>query len=326
MKKTVGVVIIGWNNQDLLAECFDSIAAQSFAGIRTVYVDNKSSDNSVAFTRENYPWVEIIESQHNTGFTGGNNIAIRKLLEDDDIEYIALINSDATLDQDWTTNLVAFAKKKPRGAFFQGTTLDYYDHDVVDSTHIYVARNGQATQGAWRRLYKGDTAPAKVFGVNAAACLISRKFIDEQPFEEFFDESFFMYLEDVDVCTRAIIMGWENYYAPRAVAYHMGSASSGKNPGFSLYQTYRNNLSMLYKNFPLGMFIRMLPRIIRSDVATLRGLVGARKYVAAKSLLKGRFVGIGRFLAYGKKRRAMVNVTRIDEDYLWRLMEHGISR
>lgn len=323
MAKSVGVIIIGWNNKDLLAECFDSIANQSFEGIRTIYVDNKSSDDSVAFTKKQYPWVEVIESTYNSGFTGGNNMAIRELLKDKDIEHIALINSDATLDVDWTKNIVAFARKKPYGAFFQGTTLDYYDHNVVDSTHIYVARNGQATQGGWRTLYKGDSAPAKVFGVNAAACLISRKFIDQQPFEEFFDESFFMYLEDVDVCTRALIMGWENYYIPHAVAYHMGSASSGKNPGFSLYQTYRNNLSMLYKNLPYTMFIKMIPRIVKSDFNTLRGLIGEKKYTAAKSLIKGRFIGVFRFPSYRGKRRMLRRLSTVNDQYLWWLMNNG---
>ena len=323
MKKTVGIIVISWNNEDLLGECFDSIGAQTFNGIRTILIDNDSSDNSVEFTRKNYPWVEIIESGGNLGFTGGNNLGIKELLKSDEIEYIALINSDATLDKSWVENIVEFANKKPFGAFYQGTTLDYYDHDVVDSTHIYVARNGQATQGGWRMMYKGDNAPAKVFGVNAAACLISRRFIDAQPYEDLFDESFFMYLEDVDICTRALIMGWDNYHVPHARAFHMGSASSGKNPGFSLYQTYRNNLSMLYKNFSLRMFIRMLPRIVKSDVNTLRGLVGEKRYHAAKSLIKGRMHGMLRCILYTKKRARLRKIAHSSDSYLWAIMKNG---
>lgn len=323
MKQTVGIIVISWNNEDLLERCFESIGAQSYKGIRTILVDNDSSDGSVELTRKKFPWVEIIESGGNLGFTGGNNLGIRELLKSKDIEYIALINSDATLDKDWVKNIVSFANKKPLGAFYQGTTLDYYDHDVIDSTHIYVARNGQATQGGWRTMYKGDSAPAKVFGVNAAACLISRRFIDEQPYNDLFDESFFMYLEDVDICTRAVVMGWDNYYVPHARAYHMGSASSGKNPGFSLYQTYRNNLSMLYKNYSLKMFIKMLPRAVKSDINTLRGLVGEKKYHAAKSLLRGRLHGLFRFLVYTKKRSQLRKIANSSDSYLWDLMKNG---
>lgn len=323
INKNVGVIILSWNNADILDECFDSVAAQTWPGIRTVLVDNNSADDTVTRTKQNYPWVEIIESPSNGGFTAGNNLGIAHLLQDPAIEYILLLNSDARLTKDWVENTLRFAAYKPKGAMFQGTTLDYYDHEVIDSTHIYVAQNGQATQGSWRTLYQGEKGPNRVFGVNAAACMISRKFLDAQPFATFFDESFFMYLEDVDCCTRAVVMGWDNYYVPQAVAYHMGSASSGKNPGFSLYMTYRNNLAMLFKNFPASLFFRMLPHVVISDYRTVRGLLKDRRWKAAKSLLKGRFVGVFRVLLYTRQRRLLRAHSHVDAGQLWALMRKG---
>lgn len=322
----VGIVVVSWNNADILAECFDSVKNQEYKNIRTVLVDNKSSDKSVEFTKNKYPWVEIIESPSNLGFAKGNNVAIKMLLEDHELEYIVLLNSDARLSNNWVSTMIDFAVKKPKGAVLQGTTLDYYDHEVIDSTHIYIAKNGQATQGSWRTLYQGEIGPLRVFGVNAAACLISRHFIDKQPFDNLFDESFFMYLEDVDVSTRAIIMGWENYHVANAIAYHMGSASSGKNPGFSLYMTYRNNLAMLYKNMPLTIFIRMFPGIVKSDYHTIKGLIKDGKGTATRSLLKGRFVGIFRFPMYYRKRKKLRRITKIDNTSLWLLMNSGFKR
>ena len=63
----------------------------------------------------------------------------------------------------------------------------------------------------------------------------------------------FMYLEDVDVAARATVMGWTSYFVPDAVAYHMGSASTGGGTGksrYAFYMTYRNNFGMLVKNLP----------------------------------------------------------------------------
>lgn len=320
----VGYIILSWNNADLLPVCFDSIAEQTYKNTRTILVDNDSSDDTVDITRTKYPWVEIVEAEDNGGFTKGNNLGIDYLLQDPELAYIVLVNSDATLHKDWTTKMVEFALRKPKGAFFQGTTLDFYDHGTIDSTHIYVARNGQATQGSWRTQYLGDNGPQKIFGVNAAACMIARTFINQQPFEQFFDESFFMYLEDVDVALRAVVMGWDSYLVPGVLAYHMGSATSGKNPGFSLKMTYRNNLAMLVKNLPLRMVVRMLPRMIKSDLLTMKLLVERGQRKGAQALLKGRFIGVFRALLYVKKHGKMMAQTKIDRLYLEKLMRTGV--
>jgi GT2 family glycosyltransferase len=234
-----------------------------------------------------------------------------------------LLNTDATIAPDWTEKVVAFASRKPRGALYQGTTLDYYNHQVIDSTHIYVSHNGQGTQGNWRHFVGLEKGPKKVFGVNAAACLISRSFIEAQPFDTYFDEALFMYLEDVDVAARATVMGWDNYLVPGARAYHMGSVSSGKNPGFSLYMTFRNNSDVLFKNFPLGLLIRILPRLIRGDIDTIRELRRRGKPAAVRKVIKGRFVGLLRMPLFIAKRRKMNKARTIDANYLWSLMRNG---
>jgi GT2 family glycosyltransferase len=159
--------------------------------------------------------------------------------------------------------------------------------------------------------------------VNAAACIISRKFIEEQPFDHVFDEKMFMYLEDVDIAARATVLGWDNYLVPGARAMHMGSASSGKNPGFSLYMTFRNNSAMLFKNFPLKMLIRMSPAILRGDIDTIRVLRKMGKKDAANKVVKGRLIGLLRLPLYISKRLKIVRHAKIPKGYLWNLMRNG---
>lgn len=321
----VGVIVLSWNNEDLLTKCFESVGRQTYKHIKTVLVDNNSQDNSVGLTEKLYPWVEIVKSDKNGGFTAGNNLGIRYLLKDEAIKYIVLLNSDATLGKKWVEQLIEFASHKPKAAFLQGTTLDYFNHGVIDSTHIYIAENGQATQGNWRTLYDGDFGPRRIFGTNAAACMISADFMRQQPYDNFFDESFFMYLEDVDVCTRALVTGWDNFLVPHARAYHMGSASSGKNPGFSLYMTYRNNLALLYKNFPFMDFLSFIPRVIRSDYHTLRGLVGEKELKAANSLIKGRIVGVFRLPLYIGQRAKTRAVSVGNMSLIKKMMRDGTA-
>ena len=118
--------------------------------------------------------------------------------------------------------------------------------------------------------------------------MYSRNFIEKQPFDEFFDESLYMYLEDVDVAVRATVMGWDNYIVPGSKAFHMGSVSSGKNPGFSLYMTFRNNSSVLFKNLPSIILIRLLAKLIKGDIDTIKVLWRTGQKKSVKKVIEGR--------------------------------------
>lgn len=320
-------IIVCWNNQDLLAECFDSIHMQTYKNCETIMIDNDSKDSSVEFTKQNYPWVNVYEAEANLGFAKGNNVALnyaRELFPDYD--YAVFLNSDARVAVDWVQTLIDFAETKPRGALYQTTTLDYYDHQIIDSTHIYISQNGSGVQGSWRSLLVGEKGPRKVFGVNAAAAMISRRFIEAQPFNRLFDETMFMYLEDVDLSARATIMGWDNYLVPGSFAYHMGSASSGKNPGFSLYMTYRNNIALLLKNIPASLLWKVLLLAMRSDIHTIRHLRRTGQGRAIPKLIKGRVVGFFRIPLYLPQIISMRRYRKtVNKHNLWALMLKGVN-
>lgn len=320
----VAFIIVCWNNEDLLEECLKSIEEQTYTNHLTIIVDNGSKDNSVSTARSLMPSAIIVEAGKNLGFAKGNNVGIKKAFEDNDVKFVALLNTDARLDKEWLTKIIEFAKHKPRGACYQGTTLDYYDHGIIDSTHIFISHNGQATQGSWRDVYQGEFGPKKVFGVNAAACVISRAFIEAQPFgQEVFDETMFMYLEDVDLATRAVVMKWDNYLVAGARAFHMGSASSGKNPGFSLYMTFKNNTGLIIKNLPWLTIIKLFIAIPRSDLETFRHLRRQGKNEASWRIVKGRVAGLYPTPIYLFKRYKLRHLRKVDNKYLWQLMKKG---
>jgi GT2 family glycosyltransferase len=323
---TVAYIVLSWNNEDLLGQCFDSIRAQTYPNKKVILVDNDSKDNSVAVTTENYPEVEILAQPQNWAFAKGNNIGVEHALQDTTVEYIVLLNSDACFDADWTDKVVAAAERKPRGATFQTITVDYFNHDIIDSTHIYISRHGQATQGSHRRpLPLGlDVAPQRVFGCNAAAMLVKRDFIEAQPFRDLLDETMFMYLEDVDLAARATVMGWENYVVPGSRAYHMGSASSSKkDPSFSLYMTFRNNTGLLIKNLPARLLIKMIIPVIRVDIHTVRHFLKIGKKRAARKVIEGRLASLRYIPIFIRKRKQLKPLRDIDENYLWTLMKRG---
>lgn len=321
----VGVAVVTWNNKSIIGECLKSIQQQTYPNIKTIVLDNNSSDGTADLIEQEFQWVRLIRSPENTGFALGNNIIVNEFLNDKTVAYIVLLNSDATLDSHWVEKLVKFAQGKERTAFLQGITVDYYDHDIVDSTHIFINRNGQAVQAAYRTPRKEITKNVqKVFGVNAAACMITRQFLEHQPFDYLFDEDFFMYLEDADVAVRSVILGWDNYFVPEAVAYHMGSASSGKNPGFSVYMVNRNLLPLLVKNLPLSIIFRIAPRMLVADAREIYRIAQGRNYRIIYKYLSGRIRGIFTIPRYTKKAKLLSRSRQIKGGKIWELMKTGI--
>jgi len=208
----------------------------------------------------------------------------------------------------------------------QSITLDFYDPGIIDSTHVYISRIGQGTQGSWRHPipFGYDVAPQKVFGCNAAAMMITRKFIEAQPFRDFFDETMFMYLEDVDVAARATVMGWDNFVIPGTRAYHMGSFSSAKkDPSYSLYMTFRNNTGLLIKNLPTKIIWLLLFKIIKADRAAIKHLKRIDKGYSAPAVVKGRLVSILYIPIFIIKRHKLKKYRKVNSEYLWNLMRLG---
>ena len=322
----VAVIIVCWNNESLLAECLESVRAQTISAeqIRIFMVDNGSTDNSVGFVRENYPDVDVIEIGHNSGFSHANNVGIRRAFTDAETAGVVLLNSDARLSSNWLDTVTTFAATRPRGASFQSLTVDHANPALIDSHHLYVTRALHATQFATGKPLDREYQTQRVFGVNAAAALYTRRFLEAQPFGDYLDETMGMYLEDVDLAARALIMGWESWFVAGTTASHIGSASSKKrSSGFSLRQTWRNQPVMLLSNFPLRLLARGLRGLIAHEINAIRHVRSIGQPELVHDILGGRRDGL-KLIRYALKRRTVLKpFTAVDPELIWELMRDG---
>jgi GT2 family glycosyltransferase len=163
-------------------------------------------------------------------------------------------------------------------------------------------------------------ASRQVFGVNFAAAILTRSFLEAQPFSDFLDEDIWMYLDDIDFAARVNVMGWKSWLVPGAQAYHMGSASSSKNPGFSVFMSYRNNFYTLVKNFPLIIVLGVLPGALITDIRTLLQLVRHRNYSVAKAIVRARLVSLTHFGVFLTKKRTLAKYRKLSTRDLWKAM------
>jgi N-acetylglucosaminyl-diphospho-decaprenol L-rhamnosyltransferase len=223
----VSVVVVTWNALPWIEQCLDSVRGRD-----VVVVDNGSTDGTVAFVRERYPDVRVIE-QDNKGMGGGNNAGMRA----SDGRYYFLLNSDAWVLDDGLDKLVEFADAHPEAAIV-GPKLVNTDGTLQRSARGEPTLWRLATEYLFIRklaphsrrlnpLYRGDFAHDRVEEVDwlfGPALLVRREAADAVGL---FDEDFFMFSEEVDWMTRFRRAGWTVLFFPGAEVVHVGGASHG---------------------------------------------------------------------------------------------------
>ncbi len=227
MEPNVSVVVVTWNALPWLEQCLDSVRGRDI-----VVVDNGSTDDTVAFVRERYPEVRVIE-QGNKGMGGGNNAGMRAT----DGRYYFLLNSDAWVVDDGLDRLVEFADAHPEAAIV-GPKLVNTDGTLQRSargeptlwrlaTEYFFIRKLAPRSRLLNPLYRGDFAHDRAEEVDwlyGPALLVRREAADAVGL---FDEDFFMFSEEVDWMTRFRRAGWKVLFFPGAEVVHVGGASHG---------------------------------------------------------------------------------------------------
>jgi hypothetical protein len=313
----VTAAILNYNGRELLDVVLPSLEAQTYRDFETVLVDDGSTDDSVAYARERWPGVRVVAAgDGNVGVAAALNAAVRAASG----ELVALLNNDLELDPRWLEELVATLDRHPEAATASGKLLSFHRRDVVDSAGDMFMRSGMAFGRGAGQVDRGQfDREEEVFAPTAGAGLYrATALADVGPF----DESLFAYLEDVDWGLRAQLAGYRSRYAPSAVAYHMGSHTTGgdANPLFFRLKR-RNTIALLVKDVPLRFIARNVHVIVGNHVlglaysaragklgphlrawgAALRCVPGWRR--ARRQILGGRRIPLADFDRFVSARR-----------------------
>lgn len=280
------VLILNWNGKDDTIRCITSLESQSIA-CTILVVDNGSIDDSIAVIRSAFPKVILIKEAKNLGFAGGVNVGIKYAIKEG-FDSIAFLNNDAVADKYWLEKL----HKELNGnkSIVTGLLLNKRG-DKIDSTSEQYSNWGMPFPRS--RGLKTKNAPDSnyIFGATGGATLYKTALFKEIGL---FDESFFAYYEDVDVSFRAQLAGHKIYYTKDAIAYHKQGATSGKIPGFTVYQTFKNIPLLYIKNIPTGLLI---PIGLRLFVLYWLIFGNAIKNGSGKHALKGWLASVWYFWA-----------------------------
>ena len=252
----VSVIIPNYNGIAYLDGVLASLERQTCRDFETILVDNGSADGSVAFVTGNYPWVHIVELPENFGFSRAVNEGIYASRT----PYVLLLNNDTEVKEDFVEEMLA-AIRRHKNAFSCGARMvQYHDRDKLDDVgNYYCALGWSFARGRGKDIHAYETED-RIFSACAGAAIYRKKILEKIGY---FDEEHFAYLEDTDIGYRARIYGYENWYAPKAIVYHVGSGTSGSRYNqFKTRYSSRNNIYLIYKNMPLLQIILNLPFLV----------------------------------------------------------------
>ncbi len=265
-KPTVAVIVVSYNTADLLRECLKSALQenQSFP-LDVCVVDNQSEDGSPEMVQREFPQVRLLANPDNRGFAAANNQAYEQLTND----YVVLLNPDAELQEGAVARIVAFMEEHPDCGLCGGRLLNSDGSTAPSARRFPSALNnflilsglsdrfkqhpflGRADYGGFDHgsVKEVDWVPG-TFTVIRSAMLRQIGF---------FDERYFMYYEETDLCLRANKNGWKVVYFPGAEVKHIGGACSKTRQDHAMDQggdqllDYRMRAEFLYfrKNFGL---------------------------------------------------------------------------
>ena len=240
----VTIIIPNYNGAKFLRPCLDSLRRQNFQEFETLVVDNASADESLAVLKE-YPEVSVLSMERNEGFSGGVNAGIRA----SKTPYVILLNNDTEADPDYVGELLKAIERRKRIFSVSSRMIQMYRRDRMDDGGDMYSLLGWAYQRGVDRPLEEYGKACPVFTACAGAAIYRREVFSEIGY---FDEMHFAYLEDIDIGYRARIYGYENWYCPTAMVYHVGSGTSGsKYNDFKVKLAARNNIYLNYKNMPL---------------------------------------------------------------------------
>jgi GT2 family glycosyltransferase len=263
---------------------------------QVIVVDNGSVDDSLDLLTH-YREVDVIRLSTNTGFAGGANTGIRACTGD----YIALLNNDVQAEEQWLAVLVDRMNAAPATVGYLAPKILDESGLFLDSAGDYLDRSGIPQQlghgcpddGSWDE-------PRAITSACAAASLYRRELFDDVGL---LDERFFAYLEDVDLCLRGVLRGWQGEFVPAARVRHESGATSGKVSGFKRYHSIRNAYFLVTKNVPGRVLPVIAPWFFMSQLAWL---ISAALHGELRAAIRGHRHGVGAVLRLLPDRRRIL--------------------
>ncbi len=256
----LSIIIPHHNGEELLFNCLESILNQiSIKDFEIIVVDNGSIDNSADKAKEKFPSINLHKSETNLGYSGGCNFGAKNAKG----EYTIFLNNDTLHTKNWIEELIGFLDKNPQAGAAQPKILNATNKDTFDyaggaggyiDKYCFPFVRGRIFNSLEKDSNQYDDVK-KIFWASGAAFIIRTELLREL---NYFDNIYFAYMEEIDLCWRLQALGLGIWNVPTSVVYHFGKQTIKENTFKSHYLNHRNSWILFIKNsatFEKGLLI-----------------------------------------------------------------------
>ena len=267
MKNHISIITVNYNTPEDTKATIQSLSDINHSGFdyRVIVVDNGSKE-TLAFSKaflKNNPKVDLLHSESNLGFSGGNNLGIQHAIDRYDSDYYLLLNSDTVVDKNFLQALYEMMKKDSKIGlacskiyFHKGYEYFENSYSEAEKHHVLWYVGGRVD---WTNLLSYHSGidevdrghfdvPTETDYATGCAMMISREVIERVGR---LDDRFFLYSEDVDFSLRVQRAGLKVMYCPESVVYHkIGRSSGGAGSPLQQYYQTRNRLFLTFRHAP----------------------------------------------------------------------------
>ncbi|MBI3865524.1 MAG: glycosyltransferase family 2 protein [Planctomycetia bacterium] len=313
----VAVITVNYHSEHYLQQCLTALARQSYQPDRVVVVDNGSNPDRLDEILGGYPRVELLRMPENVGFASGNNRAVDHIT---DCRWIVLLNVDTIPEPDWLKALMDAANRHPECVFFGSLLMIANSPELIDGTGDVYHCSGRA----WRRdhgepVARGHLATSGTVAPCAAAAMYR---YDAWVAAGGLDDSYFCYLEDIDLGLRLQLAGHKFLHVPESVVYHVGSAVTRRHSPHYVYHGQRNLVWTFVKNMPGRLFWKYLPQHLLLNLLSVVWFIFRGRGLSVLRAKWGALRGLPRAW---RQRQAIQKSRQISVEEFDRLLAHGLA-
>lgn len=243
----VSLIVLNYNGLEVIKKTFSSYLKLDYPNYEIIFVDNASTDGSIDFinglTKKTPIRIKIVRSEKNLGYAAGNNLGVKYASG----KFLWILNNDVVVTKNSLKELVNFIGKDVKVGIVQPKVLQYDKPNLIDNCGLKFNFLNLSKSIGHGLVANTFNMPFEIGYASGSAMLIRKEVWD---LLNGFDEKMFIYGEDIDFSLRTKILGYKVYCYPKAIVYHMGSATAKKVEYTKLvYYDTRNRLRVVIKDY-----------------------------------------------------------------------------
>jgi GT2 family glycosyltransferase len=308
----VSVAIVSHNGRAFLQRCLNSVLKTCYRNFEVVFVDNGSTDGSTKLVMELFgtdPRLRIICKERNLGPAAGRNIGVGVARG----KYVAFIDDDTEVDPNWLTEGVNVMESDPSIGAAQCKLLLIDHQDKFDYAGDYLSQYGFLVQRVnFEEVDHGQLDEVvELFGVKSAGMIVRR---DVLLHVGDFDEDYFIYMEETDLCWRIWLNNYRVIFIPMSIVYHAFSRksklTSTRTKFLTKYLGTKNYITTMIKNLGTWNLVKILPLHIGFWIGIIVWHIMRRRLIEASWIAKGVLYNLTHFRCIWMKRKVVQSLVR----------------